>query len=796
VHVCNATVTDSQTPETSSDEEEQSRMGIGVSTPRLENLEKITGRILYTVNMELPGMLHARVLRSPIPHGRVRRIDASRAEALPGIRCVLTRDDLTRGDIDPYFGPVIRDQPIVAIDKVRYVGDAVAAVAADTEQIAEEALRLFEVEYEELAPLMDPLESIRETAPLIHETLHPAEVGFADVKSLKIGEGYRNSASHFQLRRGDVEAGFRTADLIMEDEYYVPVVQHAALEPHAALAQVHADGRIEVWSCTQNPSVVREQLATIFRTPLSKVRVVAPYVGGGYGAKTYPKLEPLAVALARKAGRAVRVIASREDVFYTVTRHAVRTRLKTGVAADGRLVARQSVLFFDKGAYADIGPRTSKNGGYSSGGPYRIPNLKLDSYAIYTNKTPGGAYRGFGVPQVCWAYEQQMDQIAERLGIDPLALRLQNVVGEGDAFATGEILHAVPLREALLRAAEAIRWSEPPAQPGGHRLRGKGLACMIKSTMTPTVSSAAVKMEEDGSITVLTGTVEIGQGSDTVLAQVAADVLAVPVDRIHVVHSDTAVTPYDQSTSSSRSTFSMGNAVRQAAGEIRDQLVQLAARQLEIAPQDVALKDGHAFPKGVLARRISYDAIFRGHFGMAVGSIMGRGLFKTDGGLDPETGQGKASAFWFSGAGACEVEVDTETGAVSVLKYVGVVNAGKVINPLLARGQVEGSIVCALGHTFFEEMVYQEGALANPNFMDYRLPTACEIPRELEVILLEDGHRDGPYGAIGVGEPAVAPVAPAVGNALARATGVRIFDLPITPEKVLARLNGRREGRG
>jgi len=775
-------------------------MAIGVSTPRLENREKVTGRILYTINLELPGMLHARVLRSPIAHGRVRRIDADRAEALPGVRCVLTRDDLRRGDIDPYFGPVIRDQPILAIDKVRYAGDAVAAVAADTEQIAEEALRLIDVEYEELTPLLDPLDATRESAPLIHESLHPAEVGYADIKSMHIASGRRNSAGHFKLRRGDVEAGFRAAAVVVEDEYYVPAVQHAALEPHAVLAQVHADGRIEVWSCTQNPSVVREQLASVFRTPLSLVRVVAPYVGGGYGAKTYAKLEPLAVALARKAERPVRLIASREDVFYIVARHAVRTRLKTGVAADGRLVARQAELFFDKGAYADIGPRTSKNGGYSSGGPYLIPNLRLDSYAIYTNKTPGGAYRGFGVPQVCWAYEQQMDQIAERLGVDPLELRLRNVLGEGDAFATGEILHAVPIREALLRAAEAIRWSEPPAA-ASHRARGKGLACMIKSTMTPTVSSATVKMEEDGSATVLTGTVEIGQGSDTVLAQMAADVLAVPVGRIHVVHSDTAVTPYDQSTSSSRSTFSMGNAVRQAAGEVRDQLVALAAHQLEIAPQDVALADGYAFPKGAPARRVAYAQIFRGHFGMGVGSLMGRGLFKTDGGLDPETGQGKASAFWFSGAGACEVEVDTETGAVTVLKYVGVVNAGKVINPLLAKGQIEGSIVCALGHTFFEEMVYREGALVNPNFMDYRLPTAYETPRELEVILLEDGHRDGPYGAIGVGEPAVAPVAPAVANALARATGVRILDLPITPEKVLAGLRERplagtgREGR-
>ena len=440
-------------------------MAIGVSVPRLENREKITGSILYTINIELPGMLHVKILRSTVPHARLLRVDASRAAAHPGVRCVLTGEDLTHGDIDPYYGPIVRDQPILAIDRIRYAGEAVAAVAADDVHAAEEALDLIEGEGEELPALMDPLEAIRDDAPLIHERLHTSEVGFADIKSLNLGKGYRNGASHFKLRRGDIARGLREADLVVEHEFYTPAVQHAALEPHAAVAQVHADGRIEVWACTQNPSVIREQLATMFRVPLSKVRVVAPYVGGGYGGKTYPKMEPLAVAMARKARRPVKVVLSREEVFYTITRHAVRTRLKTGVTKDGRLIAREAACFFDKGAYADIGPRTSKNGGYAVGGPYKIPHLKLDSFAIYTNKTPGGAYRGFGVPQVCWAYEQQMDIIAERLGIDPLELRLRNVVGEGDAFATGEILHAVPIREALLRAADTIAWSAPPARP-------------------------------------------------------------------------------------------------------------------------------------------------------------------------------------------------------------------------------------------------------------------------------------------------------------------------------------------
>lgn len=760
-------------------------MSIGASVPRLERNEKITGRVLYTINIDLPGMLHVKILRSPVPHAKLTKIDASAAVALPGVHTVLTRDDFSDGAIDPFFGPVFRDQPIVAIDKVRFVGDIVAAVAAEDAQVAEEALSLIDVDYDELPAVMDPRESIQEGAPLVHETLRPAEVAFADMKSMKLAQGYRNAASHFGLRRGDADKALRTAAAVVEGEFYVPAVQHAALEPHASVAVWHEDGGIEVWTCTQNPSVIREQLATMFKTPMSRVRVVAPFVGGGYGAKTYPKMEPLAVALARKARRPIKIVLSRDEVFYTVTRHAVRSMMTSGATKDGLLIARRAEFLFDKGAYADIGPRTSKNAGYAGGGPYRIPNIALDSHAIYTNRTPGGAYRGFGVPQVAWAYEQQMDQLAEQLGLDPLEFRLRNVLQNGDAFATGEILHAIPIREALLRVADELAWKAPAASPGAGRARGKGLACMIKSTMTPTVSAATVKMEEDGSVSVLTGTVEIGQGSDTVLGQMAAAVLSVDPSRINVVHSDTAVTPYDQSTSSSRSTFSMGNAVRQASGEVREQLMELAAKALEVSATDVVLDDGHAYPQGAPSRRISYAAIFRHRFGMGVGSIMGRGLFKTEGGLDPETGQGKASAFWFSGAGGCEVEVDTETGVVTVLKYVAAVNAGKVINPRLAQGQVEGSVLCALGHTFYEEMLYADGVLLNPNFMDYRLPTAFEMPRNVKTILLEDPHPEGPFGAIGIGETAIAPVAPAIANAIYRACGVRIYELPITPEKVL-----------
>jgi CO/xanthine dehydrogenase Mo-binding subunit len=765
--------------------------GVGQSVPRVDGLEKVTGRVEYTINMEIPGMLHVKVLRSPHPHARIVAIDASRAERFRGVRAVLTREDLKSSRVDPYYGPVVRDQPIVAIDRVRYVGDVVAAVAAVDEQVAEEALELIAVEYEELPAVLDVAEAMRPGAPLLHESVRAADVAFADMRALNLGEGRSNVVSHFRLRRGDVDEGFRQSDEIFEDEFVVPAIQHLNMEPHAALAMVHPDGRIEVWSSTQNPSVIREQLAEVFRVDLSRIRVAAPYVGGGYGGKTYPKLEPLVVAMAMKARRPVKLVLTREEVFYTVTRHAVRTRIKTGVKRDGTLVARRCELLFDTGAYADIGPRTSKNTGYAAGGPYRIPHVAFDSYCVYTNKPPAGAFRGFGVPQVCWAYEQQMDMIAERLGLDPLELRLRNALDEGDAFFTGETLHAVPVKECLRKVAAAIRWGSPsqPAPPG--RVRAKGLAAMIKSTMTPTVSAATMKMEEDGSVSILTGTVEIGQGSDTVLAQIAAEILSLPVERIRVTHSDTSVTPYDQSTSSSRSTFSMGNAVRLASLEIREQLIAIVAKLLEISPDDLECRDGRVIPRGSPERAVSYADVIRQHFGMAVGSIMGRGTWTTTGHLDPQTGQGKASAFWFTSAVGCEVEVDTETGQVDVLALASAVNAGKALNPRLCEGQIEGSLFFGLGATFYEEMLYEDGQLINPNLLDYRLPTTADLPGTMVPILVESPHREGPLGAIGIGESAVAPVAPAIGNAIARAVGEHVKALPITAEKVLQILRRR-----
>lgn len=754
---------------------------------RVDGREKVTGTVGYTVNMELPGMLHAKVLRSELPHARLVKVDASKAEALPGVIAVLTRDDLRNGDIEPYYGPVIRDQPIVAIDKVRYVGDPIAAVAAINEDIAAEALELIEVEYEELPAVFDAYEAAQPGAPIIHGKTEQPKTAFEDTKALNFIQG-SNIATHFKLRKGDVEEGFRQADYIFENEYMTPVVQHCHLEPHATVAQVLENGMIEVWTSTQNPSVVREQLSEIFKKPLSKIRVVAPPLGAGYGAKTYPKLEPITVALARKAKRPVRLIISREEVFLTITRHAVRFRLKTGVTRDGLIVARKCELYYDKGAYADIGPRTSKNGAYVSPGPYRIPNVHVDCYAVYTNKPPAGAYRGFGVPQVCWGYEQQMDDIAERLGMDPIELRLKNVCVEGDTFHTGETLHAVGIRESIERVNELLH-KEPLEMPKeSNKRRGRGLACMIKSTMTPSLSTAVVKMDEDGSVTVLTSTVEMGQGSQTVLTQLASHFLHIPPERVSISPQDTHMTPYDQSTSSSRSTFSMGNAIQRACAEVLQQLVEAASDQLEVAVDDLEVRDGAVHVKGDPNRSLTYEEIITNKFNMRVGTIVGRGEFKTTGGLDNETGQGVSSVFWFTGANGCEVEVDIETGQVEILRFIAVADCGKALNPQQCEGQIEGSVSHGLGHTFFEQLQFEAGQPLNPNFLDYQLPTMYEMPKESISETIETPHRLGPLGAFGVGETSIASVAPAIANAIYDAIGVRVQSLPITPEKVLAAL--------
>jgi len=764
---------------------------IGKTFRRLDYETKVTGRAQYLADMSVPGMLCGKILRSPYPHARIVRIDASKAEKIPGVMAVLTRDDILYDEgIEPFYGPVFKDQTIVATDKVRHVGDPVAAVAALTVDAAEEALKLIEVDYEELPAVLNIADSLKPGAMLVHDSVKLPTSGFADLAELKPIEG-TNLCTHFRLNRGDIDKGFAEADHVFEDTFTLPATQHCFLETHACIASVEPGGRITVWATTQNPFVVRTQLANIFKVPVAKVRVIVPYLGGGYGGKVYPKIEPITVALSQKAGRPVRIVLSREEVFYTITKHAAVIRMKTGVKNDGTLIARECEIHLDTGAYAEIGPRVAKKSGYTAAGPYKIPNLKIDSYSVYTNKPPAGAFRGFGVSQSAWAVESQMDIIAAALKMDPVALRKQNGYNEGDKFVTEETLRAIGLKECIDEVAKSIGWDSEKFK--GSRVqgsksdirRGKGLACMIKATITPSISCAVVKLNEDASLSIYSGTVEMGQGSETVLAQIAGKELGIPLQTIQVLGVDTDVVPYDLTTSSSRSTFHMGKAVQLAAQDILRQLKQIVVNEYNVPEDKISFADGKIrLPEA----QLDYAEVMFKRFGMQGGTLVGEGQVKTS--VKDEFGEKSTSAFWFLAAGAAEVEVDIGTGKFKLIKYASAVDVGKAINPLGCRQQLNGAAITGMGQAMFEEIAYDNGQLINPNFVDYVLPSLGDMPAVIDSIAVEVPDRNGPFGAKGIGESALIPVAPAIANAIYDAVGVRIRDLPIKAEKIYLGLAG------
>jgi len=524
-------------------------------------------------------------------------------------------------------------------------------------------------------------------------------------------------------------------------------------------------------------------------------------------------------ALAHKAKRPVGITLSREEAFLTITKHAARIYLKTGVRKDGKVLARQCRIYLDTGAYAEIGPRVSKKAGYTAAGPYQIPNVLIDSYLAYTNKVPAGAFRGFGVSQSNWAHESEMDLIARALKMDPLELRRKNLLDEGGEFVTGEHVHYLAMRECLDKVAAAVEWGKQrePASPSLAPLaRGKGLACLIKATITPSISSAMVRLNEDGSATVYVGTADMGQGSDTVMAQIVSEELSIPLDQIGVVHSDTDQTPYDLTTSSSRSTFHMGRAVQLAAQDIRKQLACMAAFRFKVSPEDIKFENQSVRPisrareaweqemGGMLPRGrgglgnptdgqpgMTYNALLIEHYGIKGANLVGQGTVTTK--AEQENGEHLTSAFWFAGAAAAEVEVDRDTGQVRVVRYAAAADVGKALNPLLCQQQLRGGAITGIGLALMEQLVYQGGLLINPNFLDYNLPRFLDVPGEIIPILVERPHPEGPYGAKGLGESALIPAPPAIANAIEDAVGVRIKDLPITPEKVFLALQQKRE---
>jgi CO/xanthine dehydrogenase Mo-binding subunit len=763
---------------------------IGIDIPRVDGPAKVTGGAQYTANIELPQMVYAKALRSIHPHARIIHLDSSKAERLPGVVAVLTREDLT--GINPYFGPMVKDQPIVAIDRVRYVGDIVVAVAAEERDIAEEALSLIDIEYDPMPAVFDSLEAMQPGAPI----LHPGRRLGKTESTLMTNE---NVVSVFHIDEGDLATGFKEADEIFEDVYTTPKVQHGHIEPHVATAFWEPSGKLVVYSATQNPSMIRVHLGEMFGIPQTRVRVIVPFVGGGFGGKVHLRVEPICAALARKARRPVQWVLTREEVFLTGHCQASVVKIRTGVKRDGALVAREVKVVYDTGAYALTGPTVASNGGQTCSGPYRIPHQSLTSYCVYTNSPPTGPYRGFGHPQVCWAYESQMDDIARRLQMDPLELRLKNLVQEGDVFVTGDKLTSIGIADCLKEAAEAINWEgkveQAPRELTG-KVFGKGIACMIKTVMPSSNSAAIVRLNADGSAVLLTSSVEIGQGTHTSLAQIVAEEIGLPADLVSVTFPDTDMTPFDRSTSSSITIFNMGNAALRAARQVREQLLEIGAKAMEARIEDLELSEGFVRVKGMPKRQLDISQLFRAHFGAPIGSLFGSFDFQTTAETDPITGKGKTTAFLSFSACAAEVEVDIETGKIQVHRIITSVDAGKAINPRQCHLQNEGSMMMSLGSTLFEEMVFDNGQPINATFLEYMLPSIKDHPRQFKSLLVETPHPDGPFGAKGVGETAVGPVEPAIGNAVANALGgIRIRDLPLRPDKVLAVLETKLWGK-
>lgn len=750
---------------------------VGQSVRRVDALEKVTGRARYVTDLVLPGMLHAKLLRSPYPHARIARVDVARARAQAGVHGVVTSADL--GWCDPYFGPAFRDRPILATNVARYEGEPVAAVVAEEEAIAAEALDLIEVDYEALPAVTNLEEALAPGAPLVH-TSKPLAGHFADLASLRPKPG-TNICHQFDLARGRGADAFAEADLVVEDVYRFPRVQHYSMEPHAALAAWDEEDCLTVWASTQNPYSVRVELAKMFAVSLSRIRIIVPHLGGGFGGKTYAKLEPIVSALARIVGRPVRLALSAEEAFRTVRRCDARAHVRVGFRRDGTLLAAQCHADFDVGAYADIGPRIIQKGTYTATGPYRVPNVVLHANAVYTNTTPGGAFRGFGVPQLAWALESLVDEAARRLDHDPVDLRRQNLLSHGEEFMPGDTPIDGKFEESLNRAAQTIGW-----RAVGDAGRSLGIAAMMKASIGPSVSEAIVRLHADASVTVLASTVEMGQGARTVLAQIAAEVLAAPVERITVSIPDTAITPYDQTTSSSRSTTMMGRAVQEAAEDVRDQLMRIASQQLGVATGSLRVAD-----EAVVSAddRLPYPQLLQERFGMGGGELIGRGVMAPGRSAAP---LGGSTPFWEMAVGAAKVSVDEETGAVVVEEYVSVADVGRCINPQQCEGQDEGAVMQGIGHTLLEEMEYEGGYLLNGNLVDYRVPRAEDVPRHLHCRFVENADGAGPFGAKGAGEGSLVPVSPAVGNALARLTGVRFRELPLTPERVWRALRARR----
>jgi CO/xanthine dehydrogenase Mo-binding subunit len=758
---------------------------VGRSIPKLENREKVLGRAEYIDDLYRPGMLHAAILGSPHAHAKILSYDVSEAMAAPGVVAVLTGDDVPA---DGRMGAFIKDEHAIAKGKVLYLGEPVAAIAAETLEQARAAVNLIRVDYEELPAILSPEAGLAPGAAI----LHPDVASY--VKVFDAGsEG--NLCSRTELTEGDVDSVWSRCAVIVEGEFTTEAQAHVSIEPCGALAEVDAQGRVTLWSANQSVFRVQANVCESLKLPMSRLRSLSPRVGAGFGNKMEPHIQPLTVALALKTGRPVKCILTREEDFEIVrARHPFRIRMKTGADAEGRLIARDCEVLVDCGAYADDSPGVIGYALLMSGGPYRIPNQRARGKLVYTNKLRFGAFRGFGNPQVSFAGEQQIDEIARKLNIDPIDMRRRNMLRDGDGWFVGPKIASNGLARCLDAVEAASGWGKRAlvARPGTRRGMGLAVSAHISGLLG---TGAIVRMLEDGTISLNTGATDIGQGSDTVLAQICAETLKIPVDMVSVASPDTDGSPYNWGTTASRVTYTTGRAVVGAAKDVLRQAMEHASEMLDTPVDDLELREGGRIAIRGSNTDLPFAAISgRAHWAKG-GPIVGHHtLVFEEPTHDPKRSIALGLPFprigvFSFGAVAIEVEVDEVTGQTRAVEAWSAIDVGRAINPRLVEVQIEGGLVQGLGFALYEEMVWDGPRLVNPSLMDYKIPTSADTP-PIHSIVVEDPEPSGPFGAKGAGEIGLNPVPAAIANALAQAVGGVSHAIPLTPERVLARLEG------
>lgn len=774
---------------------------VGKPIPRYDGPEKVTGQAIYVSDLKIQGMLYAKIKTSPYAHAIIKSIDVSKAKALPGVKAVLTGEEAHQR-----LGIYMADKPVLAYKKVRYYGEAVAAVAAETEDIALKAISLIEVEYEPLPVVQDVEEAIKPDAPLLHEDM----ANYTWLKESYFPEIGTNVANRFKIRKGNVDEAFKKADVIVENRFYQPQILHVPLETHALICQWGIKDKIKIWSSAQSPFTLRDLFSAALGVPRTNVEVSIPYVGGGFGGKAGIHLEPLIALLSKNAGgRAVKFIATREEETATLPcRQGLVAHIKTGLSKDGKILAEEIQYLWDAGAYADYGVNIGRASGYSACGPYEIDNVKVDSLTVYTNHVFGTAYRGFGHAEFMWAIERQRELCAETLDMNPVDFRLKNVLRTGSKTITGEPVtdNTGRVDLCLKNVAESIGYgskkteAELAEEKRTGKIRGKGVALLHKAPAMPSwaASSTIIQMNEDGTLRFNVAGIDYGQGTYTVLQQIIAERFKLPIEKVHVItESNTDLSPYDWQTVASRMTVLAGNATIEACNDLENEIFEVAGMVLRAARHEMALgDDGIVYVKQHPEFNVSFSKLAVGYVfenGNAIGGpLIGKGKSIAQGlsFLDKETGQGRPGLDWTYGCQGVEIEVDTHTGDIEVLNLVSCLDVGHIMNEALIKGQIKGGAIQGLGSAFSEELKYtKDGRLITRNFTDYKIPTVKDLPKKMEAHFIETPQLDGPYGARGCGEHAMIGINAAIANALASVTKVEMHEVPLTADRVYTALH-------